>query len=176
MARQTTSRKVKKLTEILRVVRNAKRRGLKVVTTNGAFDLIHVGHVRNLEFAKSLGDILIVGVNSDASVRAYKGPKRPIMGEHERAEIVASLKPVDHVFIFGDKNPIPWLKKIKPDFHVKGAEWGNAANSKWKIKKVVELPTLKKIGARLVFAPFFRGRSSTNLIAKITALCPRGRL
>ena len=170
MTRQTPSRKVKKLAEILPLVRSAKRNGLKVVTTNGAFDLLHVGHVRNLEFAKSLGDILIVGVNSDSSVKAYKGPSRPIIGERERAELVVSLKPVDYVFIFSDKNPIRWIKKIRPDFHVKGAEWKRTASSKWKIKKVVELPTLEKIGAKFAFAPLVKGKSTTNLIEKVKKL------
>src|SRR3989338_3393543 len=104
---------IKKFSEILKIARKAKRQGLKIVTTNGVFDLLHIGHIRNLEFAKSLGDILIVGVNSDASVRAYKGKNRPIVPEIERALIVASLKSVDYVFIFEEKDPISWLKEIK---------------------------------------------------------------
>lgn len=167
MAKKIIKKSVTTLNNIIKIAKKAKKQGLKIVTTNGAFDLLHIGHIRNLEFAKSLGDVLIVGINSDASVRAYKGKNRPIMREFDRAEIVASLKPVDYVFIFSDKNPIAWLKKIRPHFHVKGGEWKQAKTSKWKIKKVVELPTLKKMGAKFVYAPFIKGKSSTNILEKI---------
>lgn len=154
------SSKVKSLAAIARIAKIAKAHGKTVVTTNGAFDILHVGHVRNLGFAKSQGDILIVGVNSDASVKACKGPKRPIVGENERAEILASLNSVDYVFIFNDVNPIPWLKKIKPNVHVKGADRS--------LGQIVEKDTLKKIGAKFAFAPLIKGKSSTNVIEKIT--------
>ena len=170
MARHPTVKKVKKLSELVPIIRRAKRRGMKIVTTNGAFDLLHVGHIRNLQFAKAQGDVLVVGVNSDKSVRAYKGPSRPVVGERERAELVASLAPVDHVFIFGDKTPIPWLKKIKPDIHVKGADWKNVGGATGKIKNVVELPLLNKIGAKFVLAPFTKGKSSSEIIKKISRL------
>ncbi len=162
MARFTSARNVKKLSEILSIVRAAKRRGLKIVTTNGAFDILHIGHVRNLEFAGSQGDILIVGVNSDKSVRSYKDKNRPIILERERAEIVAAMKSVDYVFIFKEKTPIPWLKKLKPDVHVKGGDRT--------MNQIIEKDILKKIGAKFVFAPFTKGRSSTDLIERISRI------
>ena len=148
---------IKKLSEIIPIIKTAKRRGMVVVTTNGAFDLLHIGHIRNLEFAKSLGDMLIVGVNSDSSVRSYKGSRRPIVAEKERAQMVAALKPVDHVFVFKEKTPISWIKKLRPDIHVKGKE----------NRTVVELDALKKVGAKLVLAPFTKGKSSSIIITKI---------
>ena len=162
MARVSSAKNVKKISEIVAIARRAQSRGLTVVTTNGTFDLVHVGHLRNLKFAKSLGDILIVGVNSDASVKAYKGPKRPIVSEGERAEVIASLDPVDYVFIFNDETPIPWLKKIRPNVHVKGGDR--------KMNQIIERHTLKKIGAKFAFAPFTKGKSSTNIIEKISRL------
>jgi rfaE bifunctional protein nucleotidyltransferase chain/domain len=153
---------IKKINEISEIIKKAKNRGLKVVTTNGTFDILHMGHVRNLEFAKSQGDILIVGVNSDASVRAYKGKDRPIVGELERAGMVASLKSVDYVFIFKEKDPVSWLRKLKPDIHVKGRDR--------KIGQIIERDVLKEIGAKFVFAPIVKGKSSTNIIEKIKKL------
>lgn len=150
------------LDNIIKIVKKVKRQGLKVVTTNGAFDILHVGHVRNLEFAESFGDILIVGVNSDKSVRANKGPGRPIVRERERAQMVGALKSVDYVFIFNEKTPISWLKKLKPDIHVKGRDRT--------IDQIVEKDVLKKIGAKFVFAPFIKGQSSTKIIEKIKKL------
>ncbi len=154
--------RIKTVAEIVKIAKNARSLGKKVVTTNGAFDLLHVGHLRNLELAKSLGDILIVGVNSDASVRKNKGNGRPIVPERERAEMVAALKPVDYVFIFGDQTPTRWLKKISPDVHVKGADRNP--------KQIVERNVLKKIGAKLSFARYHKGKSTTAIIEKIKKL------
>lgn len=162
MARLILAKNSRKLDVISVIVKSAKRQGLKIVTTNGAFDLIHIGHIRNLEFAKSLGDILIVGINSDKSIQSYKAKNRPIVPENERAEIIAALKSVDYVFIFGEKTPITWLKKLKPDIHVKG----NDRN----IKQILERDVLRKIGTRFVFAPFIKNKSSTHLIQKILRL------
>ena len=154
------NRGVKSLASIIKIAETARRRGKKIVTTNGCFDLLHVGHVRNLKFAKSLGDILIVGINSDSSTRKNKGPSRPIVPEKERAEVLAALETVDYVFIFGDKTPIGWLKKIGPKIHVKGADR--------KLAQIIERDTLKKIGAQLIFAPYHKGKSTSSLIKKTT--------
>ena len=151
---------LKTLAKIVKIARRAQKQGKKIVTTNGCFDLLHIGHVRSLKFAKSLGDILIVGVNSDLSVRANKGPLRPIIPEKERAEILAALEAVDYVFIFSDKTPVGWLKKIRPDIHVKGADRS--------LRQIVERAVLKKIGAKLVFAPIVKGKSTTELIKKLS--------
>src|SRR3989344_3102427 len=111
------------LSKIRTLVKKAKSKGLTVVTTNGCFDILHLGHIRYLSWAKRQGDLLIVGVNSDASVRRLKGPKRPLNAARERAELVAALKPVDAVFIFNETTPTIWLSKMRPDIHAKGADW-----------------------------------------------------
>ena len=117
--------KIKSLAEILKIAEKAKKEGKKIVTTNGSFDLFHAGHVELLKKAKSKGDILIVGVNSDKSVREYKKkPGRPIIPEQFRAEAVAAIMYVDYVFLFDDLIPNPWLEKIRPDVHANSAEYG----------------------------------------------------
>ncbi len=161
--------KIKSLGEIAKISKRAKSRGLKVVTTNGAFDLIHVGHIRNLKKAKAMGDVLIVGINSDRSVKNYKGRKRPILGEKDRAEIVAGLEAVDYVFIFDDPDPRPWLQKLHTDIHVKGGDWKNPDESRT-ISTIVEAPLLKEKGARLVLVDIVSGKSTTAIIEKIKKL------
>ena len=131
-----------------------------VVFTNGVFDLLHVGHVRYLEFARSLGGILIVGVNSDVSVRALaKGAGRPIVTGAERAEVVAALECVDYACLFDEARPDETLRVIRPNFHVKGAAYASAA--------LPESETVAEIGAQLVLAPQVEGRSSSDLIQRI---------
>ena len=150
---------VKSFKEIMAVVRRERRRGKKIVTTNGCFDILHLGHIRNLAKAKSLGDILIVGVNSDKSIKSYKGRNRPIVGEKDRAEVLAALQAVDYVFIFNDKTPNRWLAKIRPDAHAKGADR--------KIGQIVERETVIRGGGRVVLVPYVKDRSTTNVIKKI---------
>jgi rfaE bifunctional protein nucleotidyltransferase chain/domain len=136
-----------------------KRRGKKIVTTNGCFDVLHVGHLWSLEQAKRLGDVLIVGVNSDASVRRLKGPGRPIVPQRERAELIAGLWPVDVVFIFSDPTPNRWLTMIKPHIHVKGAD-----------RTLAEMPereTVERNGGKIVRAKLRKGKSTTNIIKRI---------
>jgi len=105
------------------VIENYRRLGKKIVFTNGCFDLLHIGHVRYLEEAASLGDVLIVGINTDASVQKLKGPTRPIQNENDRAEILASLKAVDHTVLFGEETPYNLIKQVLPDVLVKGGDW-----------------------------------------------------
>lgn len=137
--------KIKPLEEILKIVEKAKREGKKIVTTNGSFDLFHAGHVELLKKAKSKGDILIVGVNSDKSVREYKKKSgRPIIPEKYRAEVVAAIIYVDYVFLFDNLVPNPWLEKIRPDVHANSAEYG---------AKCVEAEVLEKYGGELYLVP-----------------------
>jgi D-beta-D-heptose 7-phosphate kinase/D-beta-D-heptose 1-phosphate adenosyltransferase len=103
-----------------------KSENKKIVFTNGCFDLLHIGHVTYLAEAKKLGDILIVGINTDASVQKLKGPTRPIQNENDRAEILAALKSVDHTILFNEDTPLNLIKKIKPDVLVKGGDWAIA--------------------------------------------------
>jgi len=155
------SDKVKSITEISRITQRARTAGKRVVTTNGCFDILHVGHIKSLEWARRQGDLLIVGVNSDASVRANKGPERPIVPAKERALILAGLAAVDYVFIFKSKSPVPWLKIIKPAVHIKGG--GSEKSPAF----LPEEQVIKKGGGKIVLAPQARGRSTTDIIKTI---------
>jgi D-glycero-beta-D-manno-heptose 1-phosphate adenylyltransferase len=154
--------KIKSLDEILEIVGGMKLEGKKIVTTNGSFDLFHAGHIQLLERAKEKGDILIVGINSDKSVREYKKkPGRPIIPEKCRAELLAAIMYVDYVFLFDDLIPNPWLDKIRPDAHANSAEYG---------AKCVETEVLEKYGGELLLVPKEDIPLSTSAIeAKIKA-------
>ncbi len=140
------------------IIHNYRSQNKKIVFTNGCFDLLHIGHVRYLEQAKSLGDLLIVGVNTDASVQKLKGPTRPIQNENDRAEILAALESVDHTILFGEETPIDLIKKIKPDVLVKGGDW--------KIEQIVGSDFVMSYGGRVQSLQFIQGRSTTSIIEK----------
>lgn len=150
--------KIKKRNELAREIRDLKRHGLKVVFTNGCFDLLHVGHIRYLAEAKTKGDILVVGLNSDRSVLEIKGPKRPIMPETERAEVLAALNCVDFITIFDEPDPLALIKTILPDILVKGADW---AEDKIIGKEVVE---------EVIRIPLIKGASTSGIIEKIVEI------
>jgi D-glycero-beta-D-manno-heptose 1-phosphate adenylyltransferase len=133
----------------------------KVVWTNGCFDLLHTGHIRSFRDAKALGDILIVGINSDASVRALKGDSRPIVNQADRAEMLAALEMVDYVTIFDESTPVAALSRLRPDIHCKGAEYADGA------RPVPERETVLGYGGQIRFLPFHPGRSTTELIDRI---------
>ena len=133
-------------------------RGGTVVFTNGVFDLLHPGHVRYLQEARQLGDALIVGVNSDRSVRANKGPDRPITPESERAEILLALECVDAVAIFDEETPADIIRRIQPDVLVKGADWGP--------DNIVGRDTVEARGGRVVRMELSPGYSTTELIRR----------
>ena len=131
-----------------------------VVFTNGVFDLLHIGHVRYLEFARNLGGLLVVGINSDASVRALdKAAGRPLVPAAERAEIVAALECVDYACIFDEPRPDETLRALRPDIHVKGAGYT--------IAQLPEAATVAEIGGKIVLAPQIEGRSTTELMRRI---------
>ncbi len=132
-----------------------------IVTTNGCFDILHVGHVRYLEETKKFGDILIVCLNSDASVRRLKGEGRPINNENDRAEVLNGLKSVDYVVLFDENSPAELLAKIKPDVHTKGADYT--------VETLPEAKIIIENGGRLEFIQFVEGKSTTNTIKKINA-------
>jgi len=148
--------KIRTREELKQIIRDAQSKGRKVITTNGCFDILHVGHLRYLQSARELGDILIVAVNSDGSVREIKGEKRPLVPEDERAELLAGLGCVDFVMIFSESTPIEFLRELRPDIHVKG---GN-----YTIDKIIELETVKEIGAEFRLIPGVEGKSTTKLI------------
>lgn len=152
-------RKIKLRNEIEAIARNLKNQGAKLVFTNGCFDILHLGHVRYLREAKKLGDILIVGLNSDESVRDLKGPDRPYVSELERAEILASLECVDYVVIFTERRPDNLIKLVKPDVHVKGGDY--------KVSQLPERKLVQALGGKVVVIPPIKGRSTTNIVEKI---------
>ena len=133
--------------------------GRTVVFTNGCYDLLHSGHVRLLESAKSLGDVLVLALNSDASVARMKGPSRPVFSERERAELAAALAAVDAVVIFGEDRPDRALREIRPDVYVKGGDY--------RIDEVLEAPLVASWAGQTVVLPYFERWSTTRMINKI---------
>jgi len=145
------------LGQLADVLRKQKKR---IVTSNGCFDLLHWGHIKYLSQAKLLGDILIVGVNSDRSVKALnKGPNRPIHPEKLRALQIAGLEAVDYVFVFDEDTPENFLETLRPQIHVKGADYHN--------KAIPERATVEKHGGRIELIPFVDGFSTTSLISSL---------
>ncbi|MGB2628903.1 MAG: D-glycero-beta-D-manno-heptose 1-phosphate adenylyltransferase [Candidatus Acidiferrum sp.] len=139
-----------------------KRNGRQVVFTNGCFDLLHPGHIRTFEAARALGDILIVGLNSDASVRASKGPTRPIIPEQERAEILAGFECIDAVTIFNDPTPQKVIASLLPDILVKGGDWPD--------NQIVGRSEVESSGGRVVRVDVVPGYSTTDILKKIRTL------
>jgi len=136
-----------------------RKEGKKIIFTNGCFDILHVGHVRYLKEAKKIGDILIVAINSDSSVRAIKGDKRPLIPEDERADMVASLESVDYVTIFHEPTPLELIEYLQPHIIVKGGNWAE--------EEVVGRESVKKWGGMVVIVPEIMGASTSGIIEKI---------
>jgi len=151
--------KVVYFSRIGKLASSLKARKKRIVFTNGCFDLIHAGHIKYLNKAKALGDVLIVGINSDSSIKKIKGPNRPIVGQGDRAAIVAALRPVDYVSVFNDITPIELIKAIRPDVLVKGADW--------QVKTIVGGDFVRSYGGRVKAIPLIKGRSTSDLILKI---------
>jgi D-glycero-beta-D-manno-heptose 1-phosphate adenylyltransferase len=149
------------LDQAIVLVDRSRAAGRRIVFTNGVFDLLHAGHVKYLQHARSQGDILIVGLNSDRSVRANKGPGRPITPEGERAEILEALTSVDAVVVFDGETPYDLIKALEPDVLVKGADWAEDA--------IVGRDIIEQRGGRVVRVPLEPGRSTSAIIQKITS-------
>ncbi len=147
------------LTNLVRIRRNLRRTGKTVVFTNGTFDIIHRGHVEYLTRAKKMGDVLMVGLNTDASIRRIKGKGRPINPNRDRAVVLAALSPVDYVCFFGEDTPHKIISQLKPDVLVKGADWN--------IDAIVGKNVVEKNGGTVKTIRLTRGRSTTNLIERI---------
>lgn len=150
---------VVELPKLLAEVETLRQAGKKIVTTNGCFDLVHVGHLRYLQAAKALGDVLIVAINADASVRGLKGDLRPVVSESDRAELIAGLACVDFTVIFHGETPIPELQAILPNVHVKGGQYT--------VETLPEAPALQAIGCEIAFVDMVDNRSTSQLIEKI---------
>lgn len=160
---RAVEKKLKRRSELAEAVKKARAEGKTVVFTNGCFDILHVGHVRYLQDARALGDLLVVGVNTDDSVRRLKGPTRPVVSEWERAEILAALQCVDYVSLFNEDTPVELITAIRPSIHVKGGDY-----------KVEDLPEAEAViagGGKIVIVSFSstdsEGFSTTNVIGKI---------
>ena len=145
--------------ELVDIRKRLAREGKRVVFTNGCFDLLHVGHVEYLQKAKSLGDILIVGINDDASVRRLKGPPRPITPQDDRTRIIAALASVDYTCLFSEDTPLNLITAIRPDVLVKGADWP--------VDAVVGKDLVESLGGAVRTIDFIPNRSTTGIIAKI---------
>jgi len=148
--------------ELQQTIEAARAKGKVIVTTNGCFDILHVGHVRFLQAAKRLGDLLLVGVNTDASVkRLGKGDDRPINNEQDRAEIISALACVDFVTIFDEDTPVEFLKLVQPDFHAKGGDYKPA--------DLAETPIVESFGGAIKIIDLVPDKSTTQLVLKIRA-------
>lgn len=145
---------------IINFCEELRRDGKKIVFTNGCFDILHVGHVRYLSAAKEFGDVLIVGLNNDSSVKILKGDNRPINPEGDRAEVLLGLKAVDHVVLFGEKTAESLIAEVKPDIYVKGGDYT--------LETLPEAKIVQSYGGRVEFIPMVAGRSTTNVIKKIS--------
>lgn len=137
----------------------SKNKSLKIVATNGCFDILHIGHIRSLQKAKSLGDILVVGLNSDSSVKKLKGKNRPINNEKNRAEILAALSCIDFVSIFNEDTAEKFLEIVKPNIYIKGGEYNEDTLPEAKI--------VKKYGGEIFFVPMLPNHSTTKIIEKL---------
>ncbi len=151
--------KIKEKKDLTKIIKNLKAKGKRIIFTNGCFDLLHVGHVRYLEEAKALGEVLVIGVNSDASVREIKGPERPILPVEERVEILSSLECVDYVTVFDEADPLLLITSLLPNVLVKGGDWTK--------EQIVGGEMVEKSGGEVVIIPFVQGVSTSNLIETI---------
>ena len=151
--------KIKSLGELKKIIPALRSRGKRIVFTNGCFDILHYGHTKYLEDAKEKGDILVVAVNSDASVKRLKGKRRPVVGEKDRLKVVAALESVDYVLLFKEDTPLKVISALKPDILVKGADW--------KKNSIVGSDIVSGRGGKVTRIKLAPGRSTTNLIKKI---------
>jgi len=151
--------KLTRLDELTEITKRLKKEGKRIVFTNGCFDLLHLGHIRYLREAKRLGDILVIGLNSDHSVRSLKGKNRPLVREKDRAEILSALEVVDYIVIFNESTPKNLIDSIIPDVLIKGGDW--------KKEEVVGKDTVEAHGGEVVIIPEVKGYSTSALISKI---------
>ncbi|MDR3612786.1 MAG: D-glycero-beta-D-manno-heptose 1-phosphate adenylyltransferase [Candidatus Obscuribacterales bacterium] len=151
---------VSELSQLSEKLIELKAQGKKIVSTNGCFDILHVGHVRFLQAARALGDVLVVGLNSDDSVRRLKGPTRPVIGQADRAEILSALACVDYVCIFEEDTPVEFLKSVRPNVHAKGADYKPA--------DLAETPVVESLGGQVNIIELVPGKSTTSIVRLIS--------
>jgi D-beta-D-heptose 7-phosphate kinase/D-beta-D-heptose 1-phosphate adenosyltransferase len=153
------SGKLKTLAELQTIRAEAGRQGRSVVFTNGCFDLLHRGHVHMLREAKARGDVLIVAINSDRSVRSIKGPRRPVLPEDDRVELIAAMEMVDYVVLFDEPDPYALIAALTPDVLVKGGDWS--------ADKIIGADLVEQKGGRVEVVPYLRGFSTSEIIERI---------
>ena len=156
-----TEQRVKSRTELIDLIAKAQGEGKKVVLTNGCFDLLHIGHLHTFEEARKHGDILIVALNSDDSVKKLKGAERPFVPQQQRAEMIAALRSVDYVVIFDELDPLSIVTDLKPNVLVKGEDWAEGT--------IIGQDVVEAGGGKVVRIPLVQGFSTTSLIKKIQA-------
>jgi D-beta-D-heptose 7-phosphate kinase/D-beta-D-heptose 1-phosphate adenosyltransferase len=151
--------KIKTQTELISILEDFRRNGKKIVFTNGCFDLLHIGHIKYLREAKGFGDILVVALNSDSSVRRLKGDKKPLIPQSERAEVLSALEMVDYVTIFDEDTPYEIIKELQPDVLIKGGDWT--------IEKIVGRDIVEAKGGKVIAIPFIEGASTSRIVERI---------
>ncbi len=154
--------KIKSAGEMDAIARNLRGKGVRIVFTNGCFDILHAGHVQYLEQARELGDVLIVGLNSDSSIRRLKGLGRPIVAQQDRASVLAALGCVDYVVVFDTDTPLELITLLRPNVLVKGGDW--------QVKDIVGSDAVLSEGGKVLSLPFREGLSTTSLIRRIMRL------
>jgi D-glycero-beta-D-manno-heptose 1-phosphate adenylyltransferase len=155
-----THNRVVTLEELIEFLPGWRATGKRLVLTNGTFDILHVGHVRYLQAARAMGDILVVGINSDASARGYKGPGRPVVPQDERAEIVAALRCVDYATIFDEPTAVGLVQALHPDIYAKGGDYDGS-------KPLPEAEAVSAYGGQVRIVPFIPGHSASRLIGEV---------
>lgn len=155
----TIDAKIKTLAQIKKIIARHRRNGKKIAFTNGCFDILHYGHVKYLEEAKQTANLLVVGLNSDTSVRKIKGKSRPLNTERDRARVLAALSFVDYITIFSEETPLGLIKSLEPDVLIKGGDWDAA--------RIVGADIVKASGGKTIVIPYQKGYSTTGLIEKI---------
>lgn len=159
MKHQNGSKKIINKSQLKKVVNRLKKQNKKIVTTNGSFDILHAGHVYLLNYAKKFGNILIVGLNSDKSIKIYKSKDRPIISQKFRAKLLSSMMQIDYIYVFDEINPIEFLKIVKPDYHINSSEYG---------KNCIERSIVEENGGKLILLPKVKKLlSTTYIITKI---------
>ena len=153
------SGKLKSLGEIKAISAQARKQGQTVVFTNGCFDLLHRGHVHVLRQAKAAGNLLIVGINSDESVKRIKGPNRPVLPESDRAELISAMEMVDYVLLFDEPDPYEVISVLRPNVLVKGGDWNS--------DKIVGADIVEEDGGRVAIVPYLQGFSTSEIIERI---------
>jgi len=167
MTPRTCEAKIMTIDEMAVERQRLREAGKTVVFTNGCFDIIHAGHIDYLWFSRSLGDVLVVGINSDASVKLNKGPTRPIVPQEDRAILLAAFEAIDYVVMFEEKEPLRLIESVLPDILVKGKDWSHYVSG----RDIVE-----RNGGKIVLADLVQGRSTTNIIGRVKELVLSGHI